>query len=109
MPRYGPAGRPKPESVPDWLLGGIARRLVLECLHDECGWSGQELSDTLGISRPWVFEVLRVLRAVDAIEQVSRGRYRLSESDPVGRSLRDLLNATAPYAGVAVDRPPSRR
>jgi DNA-binding FadR family transcriptional regulator len=109
MPRYGPAGRPEPESVPDWLLGGIARRLVLERLRDESGWSGQELSDTLGLSRPWVFEVLRVLRAVNAVEQVSRGRYRLSESEPVGRSLRDLLNAAASYAGVAVDRPPSRQ
>jgi hypothetical protein len=47
--------------VADWLLGGIARRLVLERLPDESGWSGQELTVMLGASSARVFEVLRLL------------------------------------------------
>jgi hypothetical protein len=112
MPYHGPSGRTEAEVVPDWVLGGVTRRRILERLAETGdGWTGQALEDDLSIGRAWVFEVLRALRAIHAIERVpgSRAAYRLSQTDPVGAALRVLLEALKGYADTPVSRPPSRK
>jgi hypothetical protein len=108
MARHGPNGRPTPERLPDWLLGGIGRRLILERLaEDGDGWSGKNLVE-LGLGRAWTFEVLRVLRSVDALETTTPGSYRLSQTQPLATSLRDLIAVLRHYSETPVVRPPSR-
>ncbi|MDQ3676484.1 MAG: hypothetical protein M3401_06715 [Actinomycetota bacterium] len=99
-----------PERVPDWMLGGVARRRVLERLAEPGpGWSGKDLAEDLGLGRAWTFEIMRILRAVNALEQPTAGRYRLASHEPLARSLRDLLAALEPFNDTPVDRPPSRQ
>ncbi len=100
------------EYVRDWMVGGVARRKILERLAEPGdGWTGRELEEDLGLGRAWVFEVLRALKTTTAIEPVPgrRGSYRLAEGDPLGTSLREVLRALEPYADTTVSRPPSRR
>lgn len=108
MPR--PTADAGPERVPDWMLGGTARRRVLERLaEDGPGWSGEDLAKNLGLGRAWTFEIMRILRAINAVEQLSSGRYRLASSEPLAQSLRNLLAALRPFVDTPVDRPPSRK
>jgi hypothetical protein len=112
MPYHGPSGRAEAEIVPDWVLGGVTRRRILERLAETGdGWTAQALENELAIGRAWVFEVLRALKAIDAVERVpgSRAAYRLSQTEPVGAALRVLLKALQPYADTPVSRPPSRK
>jgi hypothetical protein len=111
MAKSKPEARTKPELVPDWLLGGAGRRQILERLAEDDGWTGRALEKELDVGHAWVFEVLRALRQMGAIELVpdTRGSYRLSKSAPLGLSLRATLEALEPYAATPVSRPPSRR
>jgi DNA-binding HxlR family transcriptional regulator len=112
VPNTGPDVRGQPELVPDWMLGGAGRRRILKRLaEDGDGWTGRALQEDLGLGHAWVFEVLRALRSTKAVERVpgTRGSYRLSDTDPLGKSLRAMLDALEPYAKTAVSRPPSRR
>lgn len=111
MANRGPQGRTEPETVLDWMLGGAVRRRIIQRLAEPGdGWSGAALEDELRVGRAWPFEVLRVLKSIEAVEPVegSRGRYRISQQTSVGKSLRDLLAALEEYADVPVPRPPSR-
>lgn len=109
MPRPVAGGTAEPERLPDWIMGGVARRRVLERLAEPgAGWSCQGLADDLGLGRSWAFEVVRILRSANALEQPSRGHYRLASAAPLARSLRELLAALEPYSDTPVDRPPSR-
>jgi DNA-binding HxlR family transcriptional regulator len=112
MPYHGPHGRADAEVIPDWVLGGAARRRILERLAEPGdGWTGKLLVADLEIGPAWVYEVLRALKAIDAVERVpgSRAAYRLSQTEPVGAALRSLLEALQRYADTPVSRPPSRR
>jgi hypothetical protein len=110
LPYHGPNGRAKPETVADWVLGGVARRRVLERLAERGdGWTAAALASDLDLGRAWVFEVFRALRAIEVLESRGGGRYRFSPNSPIARSLRHLLTAVAAFDDVPVDRPPSRR
>lgn len=97
-----------PERVPDWLLGGRVRRRVLEKLDEAPGSTAREIADKIDAGEATVYEILRALTPLDALTRLGRGRYRLNRQSPVGRAIRALLRAGAPFADKAVDRPPGR-
>jgi hypothetical protein len=69
-PNFGDNESPTDDLVPDWLLGGNRKRRVLSALarpKRPIGWKAQELSKELGCGRTTVFEIVRVLRALDAL------------------------------------------
>lgn len=112
MPYHGPNRPTQSEVVPNWVLGGAARRAILERLAEaDDGWTGKALELELGLGHAWVFEVLRALRAIGAVELTpgTRAAYRLSSTDPVGCALQALVTALHPYANTPVSRPPRRR
>jgi hypothetical protein len=105
MPYYGPNRRP-PDTVADFLLGGHRKRLILERLAMDEGWSAADLVKKLGVGRATVFEVIRALKAADALDTLPKARYRLSKTTPLGRALRDLVSALAAGGRSKVSRPP---
>lgn len=108
MPRYGDQGR-EPERLPDWVLGGARRRLVFERLSETRGWAAIELAEAVGAGEAWTFEIYRLLRSAEALEEVARGTYRLNRNHPLAGALGRLVDALGPYEDLPVDRPPSRR
>lgn len=108
MARYGKQGR-NPERIPDWILGGPGRRAVFEELSSEDGCNAAVLAKEINAGPAWIYEILRVLRSIDALESARRGQYRFSETSPLARAIAELLLALDPYQDVPVERPPSRR
>jgi len=97
-----------PERVPDWLLGGHVRRRVLERLTDKRGWTAAALAAEIDAGDATVFEVLRVLKPLGAVERVgARGTYRLSH-DGLGSAIRTLVTAGSRFSHERVARPPGR-
>jgi len=107
MANYGRNARPR-DAVADFLLGGNRKRLVVTRLAEHEGVSAAVLVDELKIGRATVFEVLRALRAVEALEPRGVG-YRLTRKTPLGRALRGLVTALAEVGEQNVDRPPRPR
>src|SRR4051812_10283574 len=105
MPFYGPNRRPQ-DTVADFLLGGHRKRLIVERLASDDGWTAVALTKTLGIGRTTVFEVIRALHAADALDELADARYRLSKTKPLGRAVRNLLTALAAVGRKRVARPP---
>lgn len=97
-----------PERVPDWLLGGQVRRRVFEGLMQTHGCNASELADEIGAGESTVYEVIRALRDIGAIEKVARGRYRLARQPRVAKALRSLIIASSEFADKPVNRPPGR-
>ena len=97
-----------PERVPDWLLGGRVRRRILERLVDPQGSRAAKLASEIDAGEATVYEVIRGLRAIGAIETLDRGHYRLARDQPVAKALRSLIAASLEYAEVPVSRPPGR-
>lgn len=97
-----------PERVPDWLLGGQVRRRVFEGLARRRGCKATELAEEIGASESTVYEVIRALRAIGAIEEIARGRYRLARQPRVAKALKSLVVASRDFADVSVSRPPGR-
>lgn len=97
-----------PEYVPDWVLGGVRRRQVLQRLRDEQGWSAKALAGEIGCGEAWVYEIFRVLKSVEALTVAESGGYRLASGSPLPDALVELIEALEPFAEIAVDRPPSR-
>lgn len=94
------------ERVPDWLLGGKVRRRVLRGLN-EGSWKASELASEINAGRATVFEIYRALKPLEALEETSPGAFRLGDS-PVAEAIRLLLDASIPFDGSLVDRPPGR-
>jgi hypothetical protein len=105
IPNYGHNKRP-PDAVADFLLGGHRKRLIIERLASDDGWSGAELVNKLRIGRATVFEVIRALNAADALDALPEARYRLSKTKSLGRALRKLVAALAENGTKKVARPP---
>jgi hypothetical protein len=97
-----------PERVPDWVLGGVRRRQVLQLLRDEDGWTAKALAARIGCAETWVYEIFRVLKSVDVLTDGEVAGYRLASGAPLPDALVALIEALEPYAGKPVDRPPSR-
>jgi DNA-binding transcriptional ArsR family regulator len=97
-----------PERIPDWLLGGPVRRRVFEALVCSDGCNAAELASEIGAGEATVYEVIRALRGIGAIETVARGRHRLARGPGVAKALRSLIDASREFADTPVDRPPGR-
>lgn len=111
-PFYGTNDPPIGDVVPDWLLGGNRKRRVLAALADrdrEPAWSVRELVDDLRCGRSTVYEIVRALRKLDVMDEVSDGRLRLDVQTDLGDAIAGLLQALAPFADAPVDRPPRAR
>lgn len=104
---YGPNARPS-DAVADFLLGGNRKRLIIERLAREAV-TAEDLIAELEIGRTTVFEVIRALRAADALEEIGGSRYRLATRKPLGRALRRLVAALESVGDDVVDRPPRPR
>jgi len=109
MANYGNNQRPA-EVVPDWLLGGNRKRLLLaELLENPNRLGAEGLADYLGCGRTTAFEMIRALRALHVIdEDVSNGVRLLPEHKLTG-AIAAMLQALEPFANQPVDRPPRRR
>lgn len=105
-------GSPPPDTAANWLFGGDRKRRIVEALADstsEDGLPASVIENRSGASRVTVFETLRALRAIRAVDQPSRGRYRLDRDDEVGAALAKLVSAARRLGDRAVDRPPRAR
>jgi biotin operon repressor len=109
MPNYGTNERPA-DVVPDWLLGGNRKRLLLaELVENPKELGAQALADHLGCGRSTVFETIRALRALGVIEQTKRHGIRLLASHELTKAIKVMLDALGPFAEETVDRPPRHR
>lgn len=108
-PNYANRQAPDPHRVPDWMLGGHRRRVILQALAAEGGCKGDVLASEADIGRATVFEMLRALRDLGAIARAPTGAWRLDTDTALGAALNDLLTAVVPLDGRAVDRPPRAR
>jgi hypothetical protein len=97
-----------PERVPDWVLGGVRRRQVLQLLRDDDGWTAKALARRIGCAETWVYEIFRVLKSVDVLADGELAGYRLASGAPLPDALIALIDALEPFSEVPVDRPPSR-
>ncbi len=97
-----------PERVPDWLLGGQVRRRVFEALARPDGCNAAELAREIDAGEATVYEVIRALREIGALETIERGRYRLARKAPVAKALRSLVTASREFADRPISRPPGR-
>lgn len=89
--------------------GEAERQRIVEALADsrsEDGLPASAIENRSGASRVTVFETLRALRAIRAVDQPSRGHYRLDRDDEVGAALATLASAARRLGDRAVDRPP---
>lgn len=111
VPNYGDNPPPGDVSVPEWILGGDRKRRVLRELADADPPEREvaPLIDQLKVGRATVYEVLRSLERIGAVERPERGVYRLNREDGVGKALGDLMEALTPFEGIDVDRPPHRK
>jgi hypothetical protein len=108
LPNYGPNHR-SGDTVADFLLGGDRKRLVVERLADPAGWTAAALIKELQVGRSTVFEVVRALRAAEALDDLGSARYQLSKKTPLGKALRELLVALDAVGHEPIDRPPRTR
>jgi predicted DNA-binding transcriptional regulator YafY len=97
-----------PERVPDWLLGGQVRRRVLEGLTHSKGMTAKRLAREIDAGEATVYEVIRALKAIGAVEQTARGHYRFASDTRIAQALRALVDASRQFADRPVARPPSR-
>jgi hypothetical protein len=106
-PNYG-ENDPGNDEVPDWLLGGNRKRQVLAALaRPNCntGWTAAQLSEQLGCGVTTAHEVLRGLRPLGVLEQHPAGGVSLTRGNKLGRALRAVIAALAPFEGQSVERP----
>jgi DNA-binding IclR family transcriptional regulator len=109
MANYGKNKRPS-DVIPDWLLGGNRKRLLLaELLENPNALGAAGLAEHLGCGRSTAFETVRALRALDAIDQDESGGLRLVASHELTKAISVMLQALSPFAEEVVDRPPRRR
>jgi biotin operon repressor len=109
MPNYGKNQRPA-DVIPDWLLGGNRKRLLLaELVENPNALGAQALAERLGCGRSTAFETIRALRALNVIEQDESRGVRLVPSHELTKAIKVMLNALGPFAEETVDRPPRRR
>jgi len=108
-PNYANRQAPDPHRVPDWMLGGHRRRLILQALATDGGCNADALASEADIGRSTVFEMLRALRDIGAIARAPDGSWRLDTDTALGAAINDLLTAVLPLDGCAVDRPPRAR
>lgn len=108
-PNYANRQVPEPHRVPDWMLGGHRRRVILQALATEGGCNADALASEADIGRSTVFEMLRALRDIGAIARAPDGVWRLDTDTTLGAAIHDLLAAVARFDGRAVDRPPRAR
>lgn len=97
-----------PERMPDWLMGGQVRRRVFEALARPRGCKAAALAEEIGASEATVYEVIRALKQIGAVEKLERGRYRLAHEQRVAQALRSLVVAAREFADTPVSRPPGR-
>jgi hypothetical protein len=97
-----------PERVPDWLLGGRVRRRVLQALDGRRGARAVEIAAMINAGEATVFEVIRGLKRIGAVEPVARGSYRIAREDRIGCALHNLLVAAETKRDEPVSRPPGR-
>jgi hypothetical protein len=98
-----------PEHVPDWVLGGVRRRQVLQLLREDDGWTAKAMARKIGCAETWVYEIFRILKSVDVLTDGEVAGYRLASGSPLADALADLIDALEPFAEKPVDRPPSRK
>jgi IclR-like helix-turn-helix domain-containing protein len=94
--------------IPNWLLGGERRRLLLETLttRPKRGWTVPELVERTGCGQATAYEVIRVLRGLGLLESTDLGhRYRFASDHALVTPLRDLLKELRRYSSWRVDRP----
>lgn len=109
MPNYGTNERPG-DVIPDWLLGGNRKRMLLAALVENPNALGAHaLAEHLGCGRSTAFETIRALRALGVIEQDDSGGIRLIASHELTKAIKGMLEALGPFAGQTVDRPPRSR
>lgn len=109
MPNYGTNRHPA-DVIPDWLLGGNRKRLLLaELVENPKALGAQGLAEHLGCGRSTAFETIRALRALDVIEQDESGGIRLVGSHELTKAIKVMLQALGPFAEEVVDRPPRHR
>lgn len=109
MPNYGKNQRPA-DVIPDWLLGGNRKRLLLaELVENPNALGAQGLAEHLGCGRSTAFETIRALRALNVIEQDESRGIRLVGSHELTKAIKVMLNALGPFAEEIVDRPPRHR
>jgi len=97
------------EKVADWLLGGQVRRRVFEALARPQGCNAAELAEEIDAGPSHIYEVLRVLKSIDAVEAFGQGRYRLAKGVGIAKALGSLVQASGDFANTPVDRPPRQR
>lgn len=110
-PFYGDQ-EPGRDSAADWLYGGDRKRRIVETLaasRDDAGLPVRDITTGAGCTRVTAFETLRGLKAIGAVDQPARGRYRLRREHPIGVALARLADATRALGDVPVDRPPRPR
>jgi biotin operon repressor len=106
---YGKNQHPE-DVVPDWLLGGNRKRLLLaELLENPNRLGAEGLADHLGCGRSTAFETIRALRALHVIEQDRTNGVRLLAEHELTKAISVMLEALKPFAEEPVDRPPRRR
>ncbi len=59
----------------------FARERILEMLADGRAYRLKNISETIGITRPYSFVLLRELVNEDIVEKVKRGTYRIINPD----------------------------
>lgn len=110
-PFYG-RQQPGRDSAANWLFGGDRKRRIVEALAaslDDDGLPVKEIETSANCTTVTVFETLRGLKAIGAVDQPARGRYRLRRDRPVGDALARLADATRSLGDTPVDRPPRPR
>jgi hypothetical protein len=105
LPNYGNNERPH-DVVPDWLLGGNRKRVLLRALAESTdGQTVTGLAITLQCGRTTAFETVRALRDLGVIYQDEHNRVKLDDSHPLTGAIKNMLAALAPFDDQLVDRP----
>ncbi len=110
-PFYGEQ-EPGRDSAASWLYGGDRKRRIIEMLaasRDDAGLPVRDITTSARCTRVTAFETLRGLKAIGAVDQPERGRYRLRREHPIGDALARLADATRTLDDTPVDRPPRPR
>ena len=108
-PNYGKRTPATSYRVPDWLLGGQRKRLVLQALAEPEGVRADDLVLTVGVGRGTAFETFRALRDVKAITQLPSGKWALDPQHPLGEAITVMLKALKPVERKPVSRPSRKR
>lgn len=109
MANYGNNERPE-DLIPDWLLGGNRKRLLVSELVENPRKLGPKgLADHLGCGRTTAYETIRALRALHVIEQDRDDGVKLLAEHPLTKAIKALVKALEPFAEQRVDRPPRQR